>query len=929
MEQEKQKSFFRNIFEKAAYVGDFVKNVVSSAARGLSREAGSLMLWTANRISGNREDLIPRDDLSKYLFGDEPLKEKSPLQVSKDAINFLGDITWRPFARAVGKTTLSAYEKFTGNKIEEPLTFEYGPLPRSVLEFIFGKEPIPTLGMERKEYVSKYGKILGNLGFLGFLALDLWVPMPGKGAAKAFLSKEVIKDIAKSSDKNFIKNTLLKELPELHHSKVINKVDDIAEKLVSVNKSSEVVKTLQREFDNIGKEMGVDLAKIRKEMMETDFKKTISEVVEKQGIKEVKPETGTIAKTAAEGGKIPPKPPKNPPLDYLSYKPEFNPKGGEFKLRGYFKNLWENKPEFKERVSDLLDELSVYYKPIKNKEIIDRAVNEMMRYETLDEAYKSVGFRLMKSLPRDPGRLTTEVVKNVLLSEMYWEAGMKTRATKIMDNIVGLYGEIGQALQSARFTPKLSSAYLSAWAPKKFSNILKEMAEKRGKVLSDEFLNDIGGKIRKIFTDIEVPAEKERALMELINKEIVPQLPLTFLEKINLFRYGNMLSGPLTHLRNLIGNTVQLINRNFFVLPTEAVIEYLKNPFNPALREIYFSDLPKIWKETLGSLGLAFETAVRVFQKGEVSERMFDFLKGSEDAFETMVNFSRYNNVPLTLKPASYISKTLESADKFFTTLIAQGEKFRLMQQAERSGQKITKSLLRQIEEQAQEVAAEYFFRRNLGVGTEKLNYFAQALDWVGESILNKRNEALRSKNPVAKAMGLGLSMLVPFIRTPVDIGIVMLEHSPLGFVRPIDSYTSEKLAQAVAGSIFSGVGAWCAFNDRTTWIAPKNEKEKAIFYENRKPFSININGADVPLLYFGPYGVALAVPAALKWALAERKPDISPGLDEALAATALETVRFIMSQTSLEGLTRLGKVLSGDEIWVIELFCSGIRLGR
>jgi hypothetical protein len=417
--------------------------------------------------------------------------------------------------------------------------------------------------------------------------------------------------------------------------------------------------------------------------------------------------------------------------------------------------------------------------------------------------------------------------------------------------------------------------------------------------------------------------------MELINKEIVPQLPLTFLEGINLFRYGNMLSGPLTHLRNIIGNTVQLINRNFFVLPAEAVIEYLKNWSNPALREIYFSDLPKIWKETLGSLGLAFETAVRVFQKGEVSERMFDFLKGSEDAFETMVNFSRYNNVPLVLKPASYISKALESTDKFFTTLIAQGEKFRLMQQAERSGQKITKSLLRQIEEQAQEVAEEYFFRRNLGVGREKLNYFAQALDWVGESILNKRNEALRSKNPVAKAMGLGLSMFVPFVRTPVDIGIAMLEHSPLGFVRPIDSYTSEKLAQAVVGSIFSGVGAWYAFNDKTTWIAPKNEKEKAIFYENRKPFSININGADVPLLYFGPYGVALAVPAALKWALTERKPDISPGLDEALATTALETVRFIMSQTSLEGLTRLGNVLSGNEDWVIELFCSEIRLGR
>jgi hypothetical protein len=104
--------------------------------------------------------------------------------------------------------------------------------------------------------------------------------------------------------------------------------------------------------------------------------------------------------------------------------------------------------------------------------------------------------------------------------------------------------------------------------------------------------------------DIEVPAEKEKALMELINKEIAPQLPLTFFEKLNLYRYGNMLSGPVTQLRNMVGNFVQLINRNFFVLPMEVVVEYVRHPHNPALR---FSDLPKIWKHTLGSIGLAFQ----------------------------------------------------------------------------------------------------------------------------------------------------------------------------------------------------------------------------------------------------------------------------------------------------------------------------------
>jgi hypothetical protein len=919
MEQKQKKSFFQNVLEKASYIGNFAKNVATSAMRGLTRESGALTLWLKNKITGGKEEFMLQDRLSRFMFGDDPLKEKNPIQVAKDAVNFVGDITWRPFTRAVGKIGLTAIEKITGEKLKEPLKMEEAPLP-GLYKFIFGKEPLSPLEAEwikykewgKKNFGEQYGDKLGSLAFLGFLGLDLWIPM-GSGAGRVFLRKEVLREIAKSTDKNFIKDTLLKELPELHYSKVIGKVDDIAEKLVSVNKTSKVLKTLQSEFDNIAKEMGVDLVKIRKEMMEADFKKVLFEAVEK-------------AKASADGGKIPPRPPKNPPLDNIPFRPEFNPKGKEFRVRGFFKNLWENKPDFQQRVADQLDALSIYYKPIKNKEIIERAVAEMMQYETLEEAYKSVSFVLLKHIPKDPTRLSIEIVKNVLLGEAYWQIGMKVRSEKIMNEILAVYEAIGRALETAKFTPKLSPAFLSAWAPKKFTHILKEMAEKRGKTLSDEFLNDIGEKIRKIFTDIEVPAEKEKALMELINKEITPKLPLTFLEKLNLWRYGNMLSGPVTQLRNIVGNLVQLINKNFFVLPAEIVVEYIRHRNNPALR---FSDLPKIWKQTFGSIGLAYETAVKAFSSGEFSTRMFDFLKGNEDAFEAMINFSRYNdNIPFILKPASNISRFMEATDKFFSTLVAEGEKYRLMEQAKRAGQKITKTLERQIMEQAQEVAQEYFFRRNLGVGREKLNYFAQALDWIGESILNKRNEALESKNIAVKTLGLGLSMLVPFIRTPVNIGIAMLEHSPLGFIRPRDSYTSEKLAQAIVGSVFAGVGAWHAFNDRTTWIAPKDPKERAIFYENRKPFSININGVDVPLLYFGPYGVALAVPAALKWALTERKPDISPGLDEALAATALETLRFIMSQTSLEGLTRLGKVLSGDEDWKQWSFFGG-HLGQ
>jgi hypothetical protein len=70
---------------------------------------------------------------------------------------------------------------------------------------------------------------------------------------------------------------------------------------------------------------------------------------------------------------------------------------------------------------------------------------------------------------------------------------------------------------------------------------------------------------------------------------------------------------------------------------------------------------------------------LKSFSSGEFSTRMFDFLKGNEDAFEAMINFSRYNNnLPFLLKPASAISRFMEATDKFFATLVAEGEKYRL-----------------------------------------------------------------------------------------------------------------------------------------------------------------------------------------------------------------------------------------------------------
>jgi hypothetical protein len=545
---------------------------------------------------------------------------------------------------------------------------------------------------------------LGSLAFLGFTAVDAYVPLGEGRAGKILLRRETLKELAKTTDRNVIKDILLKEIPELHHPKISKYVDDIAESLVNVNKPGMIRKTLQSKFDAIGKELGVDLKQIRKEMKELKAGIFVEEPMEKPQ---------TVAETAAEGAKeppIPPRPPKNPPLDDLPFRPEINENGRKLRLRGFFKNLWENNPAFRERFQNHLDELSVYYTPLKNREVIERAIAEFSQYETLEEAYRKVGLRWQKYLPRDPARQAIELVKMILLSESYWEAGNKVRAMQLMEDVIHHYGIAGYTLQTARQVAKIfgtSPAFRATWGANKFVDVVREMAEKRNIALSEEFLKDIKEKARNIFANIDNPKKQEEALMRLIEKEIAPQLPLTFREKLDIFRYGNMLSGPATHFRNAIFNAFQLINRNVFVLPTQAIIEWMRHPWNAAEREITFSDIKAGWKKTLGSATLAFQTFWKILKEGAgSSEKFMDLAKKDTEMFETMINYARYkNSVPAFLKIHQGILNAMEASDKFFATLIAAGEEARLRSMYERKGIKITPQVEKEIMEREQDIA--------------------------------------------------------------------------------------------------------------------------------------------------------------------------------------------------------------------------------
>ena len=238
----------------------------------------------------------------------------------------------------------------------------------------------------------------------------------------------------------------------------------------------------------------------------------------------------------------------------------------------------------------------------------------------------------------------------------------------------------------------------------------------------------------------------------------------------------------------------------------------------------------------------------------------------------------------------------MEASDKFNTALIGAGEMARLMESGVPEVDAYIKS---------QEVAEMYLLRNTFEPNDPRLSLLSKALNSVGRWI-----EAGR-KLPV---IGKPIKWYVPFLRTPINVGISMIERSPLGALRKPGTFSDEATAKILTGSIVSMIGAMFAAAGKTTWAPPTNKDEKELFYAAKKvPYSYNILGANIPVWYFGPYALALALPAAIKYYAVDNNRAITQNGLEKLFDLTNGLARFIGSQTSTQSIGALFSVLNGD----------------
>lgn len=264
----------------------------------------------------------------------------------------------------------------------------------------------------------------------------------------------------------------------------------------------------------------------------------------------------------------------------------------------------------------------------------------------------------------------------------------------------------------------------------------------------------------------ETDAERAAA-WDAITTSIADQIPSTFMEKANFWRYTSMLTNPTTHIRNIMGNAIQMGARK------------IKNGIGTALERAVIKDQSQRTK------ALNVDKDLKAFAKGQY-----------ETDQSAAMGSGKYSDAT-----AAGIEREIQSKRKMFN-----GEDV-LSRSIQWIGEKNSKLLDREdvrfnksayVDSFAQALQAKGVTAAEANAGTRAADVEAARAYAIEEAQkATYRNTTALSEalsqfgryegdNPVKRAGSFVADALFPFRKTPANILTTGLDYSPVGLAKGI-----------------------------------------------------------------------------------------------------------------------------------------------
>lgn len=384
-------------------------------------------------------------------------------------------------------------------------------------------------------------------------------------------------------------------------------------------------------------------------------------------------------------------------------------------------------------------------------------------------------------------------------------AGDSQMAIDLLVDYASLATAAGQTLQAQRMLKKLTPEGQLYGIQRSVSNIQEELQQKyRDKAPDLEIPEELIENFRNA-TD----QDGRDAAAEEIYKNIASQVPSTWMDKWNAWRYMAMLTNPRTHIRNIVGNlgfvpvrmvkdavatTIEagtdFVNQNILrrdgIQRTKAAL----NPLSRADRSLVqaaFSDVQNVQEQLLGSGKYA------------------DSATGKIEDYRTIFKF----------KPLEAVRKgnsnLMEVEDAWFSKTAYAGALAGYLKANGVTAQQMTDGTVNQ---ETLDAGRTYAIEE-----AQKATY--RDANALSDFISNLR---YRGSNPVGRAMNTVVEGVLPFRRTPANILMRGVEYSPVGLVNGVkeavwDVHRGNKTAAEAIDDISAGLtgtgllalGAWLA----------------------------------------------------------------------------------------------------------------------
>ncbi len=556
---------------------------------------------------------------------------------------------------------------------------------------------------------------------------------------------------------------------------------------------------------------------------------------------------------------------------------------------------------------------------------------EQLKTGKNDSKTMAIGIELLQHYFNNNNMETAEKILGDLIVELT-EAGRKVQLGNILKQMSGT----GQVYTLQKLVNKL--------------NYHKKPGEQR------YYLPDwVASELRQ--PDLTV--EQQQDIYDRATAEIINQIPATWWEKWNQWRYLSMLGNPKTHIRNVLGNAVMIptiMLKNTIAVPLEvaanvAEVKRLTNLSKEASRATTSQDKLKILSEVERSAEYK-SLLTRTVEAFKTESDKMNYLNGIAESLEARIKTGQaIERTKAAIAPTA-LKKFAKQDALRITELLTEGEKytqnslFKVVEQKKifktkwlewirkknldlleaedllflnyhysnaLAGYLHTNGITAQQAAQAVQELSDGKFTKNTDLYLRAQEY---AINEAKKATYRDANSLARTLNKFAKesrGQEVLIEAITPFKATPFNIVKRGVEYSPLGIISAVGkTYNAiakgtvtptqaiDSMCAGLSGTAIATVGMYLAAQGLLSGLLGDDKEEKLLRQGGKQSFSVNILGNSYTIDWAAPVCMPLFVGVTLWEGISKGGLSLSETIE-----SGLSILEPVFNLTMLQGINR------------------------